>query len=465
MIKALISKFNRNQDGSILPIFAGMVLVLVVIGGAAIDISRAVNAREKLAYAIDAAALSVATDLSTTVLRDNQIKTRIENSFRANLSDAEFLDQAIDNLDFDVDSNAGTVTVSSSAGLNNYFLNIPGFGKDGLGPDVFNFGTSAEVNYSRFDVELALVVDVTGSMAGDMGALRDAAEEVVDILIEDDASNSASKVRISLVPYSQGVNLGSYASTVTNGSTSWRNCVNEREGQQKYTDAVYNYDGTNSEYFHGLQSYFIWDYGSSENWSSARDDCPSSSLQPLTSDKNTLISDIRNLSSGGGTGGQTGVAWGWYTLSPNWTSLWPTDSDPEPYGNGTPDDDVKKFALIMTDGDFNAQYGKEERTTCTGRGRNRVCTTNEYWVERYHRYSDYNDPPATRARTLCDAMKAENIEIFTVFFDTGGSAFGDDLMSYCASGSDYYYEADNKDELITAFSNIAKRIQQIYLSQ
>jgi Flp pilus assembly protein TadG len=107
MIKALISKLNRNQDGSILPIFGALVLMLVVIGGAAIDISRAVNAREKLAYAIDAAALSVAADLSTTVLTNSQITDKIENSFRANLVDAEFLDQAIENLNFVVDSDAG----------------------------------------------------------------------------------------------------------------------------------------------------------------------------------------------------------------------------------------------------------------------------------------------------------------------------------------------------------------------
>jgi Flp pilus assembly protein TadG len=215
MIKALISKLNRNQDGSILPIFGALVLMLVVIGGAAIDISRAVNAREKLAYAIDAAALSVAADLSTTVLTNSQITDKIENSFRANLVDAEFLDQAIENLNFVVDSDAGTVTVSSSAGLNNYFLNIPGFGKDGLGPEVFNFGTSAQVNYSRFDVELALVVDVTGSMSGDMATLRTASEGIVDILLPEDTPAEDTKVKISLVPYSAGVNLRDLADQVT----------------------------------------------------------------------------------------------------------------------------------------------------------------------------------------------------------------------------------------------------------
>jgi Flp pilus assembly protein TadG len=310
MIKALISKLNRNQDGSILPIFGALVLMLVVIGGAAIDISRAVNAREKLAYAIDAAALSVAADLSTTVLTNSQITDKIENSFRANLVDAEFLDQAIENLNFVVDSDAGTVTVSSSAGLNNYFLNIPGFGKDGLGPEVFNFGTSAQVNYSRFDVELALVVDVTGSMSGDMATLRTASEGIVDILLPEDTPAEDTKVKISLVPYSAGVNVGSYATTVSNGESS--RCVTERMGTQKYTDDPYDWDPSAA-----ASSFFG---GGSTSCSSA------SQLIPLTNDRDTLVPAIRALQASGITAGQTGTAWGWYTISPNWTNLWPSES-------------------------------------------------------------------------------------------------------------------------------------------
>ncbi|MEP5419069.1 MAG: pilus assembly protein TadG-related protein, partial [Roseibium sp.] len=64
----LQSSLHRDQRAAVLPIFGMMFIFLVVVAGAAIDISRAVSAREKLSYAIDAAALSVATDLSTTLL-------------------------------------------------------------------------------------------------------------------------------------------------------------------------------------------------------------------------------------------------------------------------------------------------------------------------------------------------------------------------------------------------------------
>ena len=187
-------------------------------------------------------------------------------------------------------------------------------------------------------MELSLIVDVTGSMSQDMDALKSAANSVVDILLADQTSNSLSKVRISLVPYSQGVNLGSYAKTVTNGAALGANCVTERMGPQQFTDAAYNYNDTNSEFFGG---------GSNA--------CSSgSSLLPLTSSANNLKTAIKNLVASGGTAGQIGIAWGWYTLSPNWSNLWPSASAPSAYNSNK----VKKIALIMTDGDFNDFYDK-----------------------------------------------------------------------------------------------------------
>ncbi|WP_422373904.1 TadE/TadG family type IV pilus assembly protein [Roseibium sp.] len=454
---SLLKRLCRDKQGSILPIFGVMVIMMVVIAGAAFDVSRTVNAREKLSYALDAAALALAAELSTTFMSNAEIEEALADSFRANLSNTEFVDAAIENLEFTVDSDSGLVTVSSSATLNNYFLDFGGYMMEHIGPETFTFGTSAQVTYSRFDVEMAMVVDVTGSMSSNMGTLRDAAESVVNILIPSGTDADESKVKISLVPYSQGVNLGSYAATVTNGDATSNNCVNERQGDERLTDAVYNYDGSSSEFFHGRPDYFVWDYGSSESWRSGSDACPDNEIVPLTADRETLVDAIEDLVDGGGTGGQVGIAWGWYTLSPNWTSLWPADSDPEAYTN----DDVLKFALIMTDGAFNAEYGMEEYTTC---GR-RSCTTDDYWVERYQRYPSISDPSPTRAMALCDAMKAEDIEIYAVYFDTGGSGFGDALMEDCATDDDNYYEADSREELIAAFSNIAKKIQSIYLSK
>jgi len=482
MIKVLISKLNRNQDGSILPIFAGMVLVLVVIGGAAIDISRSVNAREKLAYAIDAAALSVATDLSTSALSDVQIKQRIENSFRANLADAEFLDQAIENLSFVIDDDEGTVTVTSFAGLNNYFVNIGGLGKDLLGPDAFNFGTNARVNYSRFDVELALIVDVTGSMRGDMPALREASTDVVNILLPEDQDQSEAKVRISLVPYSTGVNLGVYADVVKGGAYGFADssdCVTERQDYDdgtelydvKYTDSAYNY------YTKSNPPPKATFYGDGSN-----DGCSSDSVMiPLTDDRDELIDAIEDLEADGGTAGHTGAIWGWNVLSPNYANLWPAASVPAAYN----DDNILKFAIMMTDGDNNrafdlplTEYKKVGEENCRWVWRNGGWRWRCYdiydWVDipeselEWEVNSDtgkgYSNEASVRHRAYCTAMKDAGIEVFGVYFGSNNSSTGARNMQNCASSGNYY-QASSYEGLKQAFSNIAKKIQSIYLSR
>lgn len=454
----LTRRFLEDRTASILPLFGCMVIMIVVISGAAFDITRVVNAREKLSYAIDSASLSLASELSTNVMSDDEIEDFLTAYFEANLDGEDFLAEAISNIDHEVDPDEGTVTVSSSARINNYFIGWFGYMIEDIGPDFYTFGANARVNYSSYDVlELALVLDVTGSMRPEMDSLRSAASSVVNILMPSTVDDDDRKIKISLIPYSQGVNLGGYAATVTDGDATREDCVNERDGPQRLTDAVYNYDGGSSEFFHGEPDYFVMDYGRREEWRGGDDACPDSELMPLTSARQDLIDEIEDLEHGGGTGGQTGIAWGWYTLSPNWTPLWPDDSDPEPYTN----EDALKFALIMTDGDFNSEYTLEEVETC----HRRRCTTEDYWIERYQRYPDYNDTSPTRGRALCDAMKDEGIKIFAVFFNTGGSDFGDDLMEDCSSGAGYYYEAETSDDLVNAFSNIARKIQSVYLSR
>ncbi|MGX1499363.1 Flp pilus assembly protein TadG [Labrenzia sp. MBR-25] len=465
--RPLLKGFTGDRKASILPVFGIMVVLIVVIAGITIDVSRTVNAREKLSFAIDAAALSVAADLSTSVMSDEQIKAALADSFKANLADVEFLDEAIKNLSFVVDAENGTIKVSSFATLDNYFIDMGGYGMQALGPETFNFGTSSQVTYSRFDVELALVVDVTGSMRNDMDTLRDASKGLVNILIPETTEEADSKVRISLVPYSQGVNLGTYAAKVKGGVYGYADssvCVTERQDYDdgediykvRYTDMPYNYyvktDPPPPDVFYG---------GGSNRCSGT------SKMIPLTADRDTLLDAIADLDDNGGTAGQTGVVWGWNSISPNYSDVWPLASKPEPYDN----DDVLKFAIIMTDGDNNRFYEfVKEREECDWVYSKRygwqwtceMVPVNQ-WQERSESES-YNNNSSKAQRALCQAMKDEGISIFGVYFGTNDSSAGSKNMQSCASTGNYY-KATSSDELINAFANIAKKIQQIYVSR
>ena len=71
------------------------------------------------------------------------------------------------------------------------------------------------------NVEVALVLDTTGSMSAQMANLRTAAKDLVDLVVKDVQEPYYTKVAI--VPYSVGVNMDTYANTArgaTKGSTA-----------------------------------------------------------------------------------------------------------------------------------------------------------------------------------------------------------------------------------------------------
>jgi Flp pilus assembly protein TadG len=61
-------------------------------------------------------------------------------------------------------------------------------------------------------------------------------------------------------------------------------------------------------------------------------------------------------------------------------------------------------------------------------------------------------------RTQCDTAKTDGIQIFTVGFMAPPN--GISLLKYCASSSSNYYEAKSMDDLVKAFSSIAKTATQ-----
>ena len=90
---------------------------------------------------------------------------------------------------------------------------LPPYGQ--LLDDTLPVSVRSEVNRSSRDVEVALVLDITGSM-NDCAAscssgrkidnLKSAAKELIDIVVQDNQSPFYSKV--ALAPYSMGVNVG-----------------------------------------------------------------------------------------------------------------------------------------------------------------------------------------------------------------------------------------------------------------
>ncbi|MBW8303641.1 MAG: pilus assembly protein, partial [Brevundimonas sp.] len=110
---------------------------------------------------------------------------------------------------------------------------LPPYGQ--LMDDYLPVGSHSEVDRSSRNIEVALVLDVTGSMGGQKIAdLKTAAKDLVDIIVQPVQTPYYSK--LALVPYSMGVNLGSNANAARGavaGSTNIGGAVINLVGAEK----------------------------------------------------------------------------------------------------------------------------------------------------------------------------------------------------------------------------------------
>jgi len=275
--------------------------------------------------------------------------------------------------------------------------------------------------FEQKDIEVALQLDVTGSMSGSkMQDLKDATKLLVDILIPDDPTLLyGQKVRIGYAPYDVGVNAGPYASSINGGAAAPNNCVYER--------ANTNYQNTEN-----------FPVGASAlktklDLPSARS-CSGAQVLPMTSDKALLKSTINSYQTNGATAGHLGTAFSWYLLSPQWASIWPSASQPVAYT----DKDTAKIAILMTDGEYNTVGGS---------------------------YSGGNVQVSQNfAKDTCTAMKAQGIRVYTVGFKLT-QANATQTLQNCATSANDFYAAEDGNALKSAFKAIAENIATLRLAE
>lgn len=180
---------------------------------------------------------------------------------------------------------------------------------------------------------------------------------------------------------------------------------------------------------------------------------PTDEIMPLTSDKNALLTRISGLTASGSTAGALGTAFAWYTLSPNWSSIWDggvsaTGNTPAPYSdttttqaNGSPL--LRKIAVLLTDGGYNTHRGWKD--------------------EDMQMVSD-------EALQLCTNMKAKGIEVYTVGFalnqlPSNEQTIATNTLQSCGTDVSHFYQSLNTAQLQQAFRDIALKLSTLYLSE
>jgi len=205
---AWLSRAKRDENGSIAPIFAIMVLALLVLLGFALDFRRIASADAHLQSAVDAAVLAAAQDFANNTTADQGAR----------------LAQANDVLNATLQGDLATASFGIS--LTSVQANVAGPTGDGIEgvvranlPLAFGglFGRSSVELASRGaaeaggpqNVEIVLALDNTTSMFRNnrFNLMRAATKGFVNDLLDDSAG--PGQTQIGVVPWATTVNINS----------------------------------------------------------------------------------------------------------------------------------------------------------------------------------------------------------------------------------------------------------------
>jgi Flp pilus assembly protein TadG len=447
-LRRLIVAFGRSNEGNIAILFGFAAIPIITFVGAAIDYTRANSARSSMQAALDSTALMLAKDLTEGTISTSQISDKATAYFKALYTNSDAKSVTISATYTQNSGNGSTILVNGSGNIETSFMRLAGF-------PTMDFNTSSTSAWGNVRMRVAMVLDVTGSMAnsGKMDAMQTAAKALVDQLSV--LAKNPGDIYISMVPFAKDVNFGSsyYNSTYidwsvwdsqsytntrgtcskssytdrttcnSNGKTwtpdrsKWTGCV---------TDRTQDYDTKNTaptssnaptmvvaeEYVSGSTMYC--QTGSSKYVGQ---------IVPLSYDWTAIKTAIGSLVPTGNTNQGIGLAWGWLTL-----------------GSGVP------FNAPSKD---TANYTYREAIVLLSDGLN----TQNRW------YSDAASIDS-RQKILCDNAKAANITIYTVQVNTGGDPTSS-VLQYCASGSDKFYLVTDPNETLSVFNKIGQSLAKL----
>lgn len=410
----LIARFRRAEGGSIAITFGLMTFVLALVAGLALDAGRAYHAATKMTTALDAAALSAAKTMRVSHLSDDELKELAKRYFEINIAGTGGNYAVIDDLDIAVNRDLNSIALTLASHVPTVFGRLAGI-------DSIPVSVAATAVYQSQDIELALQLDVTGSMRGArLADLKIAVKDLLDIMLPDEGTTN--KVRVGLAPFSAGVNAGTYAAAVSDGR-SRDGCVYERRNladQASEAPAV------------GALAFKVREDLSGRSIQS----CPSNAaILPLSDEKDVLLRTVEDYTDGGTTAGHLGTAWGWYLVSPEWGGIWPTNSKPAPYRDGK----TIKAVVVMTDGIYNTIGGVNGGDA-----------------------SAMARQATTLAEDTCAAMRAQDIRVYAIGFQAPSAAL--DMLRECASASGGFFEATDGAMLRAAFRAIATELNNLRLT-
>ncbi|WP_420430824.1 pilus assembly protein TadG-related protein [Hyphobacterium sp.] len=512
-ILANLTRLLRHKGGNVATIFSLALVPISVMGGGAVDFAQAMNARGRLAEALDAAALAVGSQTTLSV--------RDAEALAMDFITANYPSQEIGNVHsvtVSLDDQNGIVTVTGQSRVDTTLLGI-------MGMDYINVDWTSEVRRANQNLELVMVLDNTGSMRGSkIASLRDSAALLTDILFA--GASEPDDVRIGLVPFAATVNVGRQferawwldpnaesplhaqwaggarevrtcrgrgrrrtctTEMVTPNTWDmfdtlrferWEGCVEARAVPLDIEDVApvrnnpetlflpffapdepdisnfrnsYLRDGVGGSILERLANLTKYNNGRPRN-GGPNNGCTTTPVTPMTGDRRIVEGAIAAMGASGYTNIPNGIAWGLRLLSPQ-----------EPFTEGVAygDRSTIKAMVILTDGQNvlsghnSALMSRYNAYGYIAHGRLGVRTSSS------SRLSAALDD---RTAAACAYAREQGIRVYTITFQVRSSQTRR-MMEDCASHPSLYFDSPSNEALEQAFEVIAGDLSNLRISR
>ena len=386
----LLRRFGKAEEGSLTVFALCLFFLMVIMAGVAIDVTRYETTRTALQNTLDRCTLMAAA-LDQELVPDDVVRDCIAKAGMASM---------VEDVHVVAGMNLRQVTTRGRADTNPFFLHLIGIAE-------MDAVARSSAEQAITNIELSLVLDVSGSMAGaKIANLKTAASAFVDTVLAADSDNRTS---IALVPYNGQVNLGptlrSQFNTTDAHGVANVNCIDlpasAYGGTAMSTTAAMPMTADSDSY---SNTSMTWGYlAATDGWATPHPLnkwCPASTgniVRLPNNDATVLKAQINGMSAIGATSINAGMKWGVTLLDPdsrglmNATGLMPAPFAARPFEYA--DEDAMKIIVLMTDG----QHFAEERINdgfrtgaspiwrSTGDGRYSILHAtrpgpNKYWV-------------------------------------------------------------------------------------
>lgn len=440
-----VSSFRRCDRGGVIMLIGLSTIPLVLTLGLAVDGGLAYNAQSKLQGAVDSAVLAGATRLNAD---EAEMKSEARMFFNANYP-SDFLGGEVVDFDTGYDDDDREFSIDATIEIPTAFMRIAGI-------TTVTISASATVQQELTSMELAMVLDVTGSM-GDpdpsggtkLDALKEASNTLLDVIFEEE--DTSTDVAISVVPYSGAVNVGGERTGWLDGHDpddfgdfGWKGCVEARDGTRDRDDTPPSNENFTALLWPPVNSLF-----NPTNDPNAY--CPDADILPLTREKSLIVDHIDGLAPLGATLNNAGFVWGWRSISPRWQGAWNLGNRPLDYDEPA----LTKAIVFMTDGETTFYSGDQYYGAYGFTEEGRLGTTNTA-----AEVQEANN----RLLESCALAKAEGIQIFTIMYALNNATV-EQLYRSCANTEDHFFDAPDGNSLTAAFRDIAGQLSSLRLSQ